>query len=63
VKTHYSAGDLDHILSCEGLDYAIKHYVDPTNISDINLRSLWESARDSLTALEQYITKKCELGA
>lgn len=59
-RTAYTACDLDDIIECEGLDYAIKHYVDSDHIIDLELRTLWEMARKSLVAVENYITKNCE---
>src|SRR5574343_658715 len=43
------------IVDCEGLDYAIQHYMGPDSIADPNLAMLWADARETLAAIEKIL--------
>jgi hypothetical protein len=50
-----SVEEVAEIVDCEGLDYAIQHYMGPDSIEDPNLAMLWADARETLAAIEKIL--------
>lgn len=43
------------IIESEGIGYAIKDYLSPDQIKDPVLAKLWETAREAINAVEEYV--------
>lgn len=50
--------EIKHIVSEEGLGYAIMEYIDPKKIMDDVLRDMWTIAKKQLIEIKMYVYKE-----
>jgi hypothetical protein len=53
-----SVAEIKHIVSEEGLGYAIMEYIDPKKIMDDVLRDMWSITKKQLIEIKMYVYKE-----
>jgi hypothetical protein len=51
----YSDDDLKDIIEMEGLEYAVRHYLNSEKIADSDTRDLWRQAEEALNRLVLHL--------